>query len=105
MTASRISHSTSSNGCTPSAVKWRAKLRPRCSDWTSRSLVATRWGPLFTRGGGVQRGDYDRRILVRLFPPVKRIDGYCPTSWGRRARRPQHLVVGPYTPVVQALAR
>src|SRR5918996_5556606 len=39
MTASRVSHSTSSNGCAPSVVKDRLKVRPVVR--TSCSLVAT----------------------------------------------------------------
>src|SRR5438874_5085849 len=49
MTASRVSHSTSSNGWTPSFVKKRLSLRPLL--WRSRSFVATD-GPLSVPGEG-----------------------------------------------------
>src|SRR6266540_3393525 len=50
MTASRVSHSISSNGCTPSFVKYGLKRRPFPRTSTSRSLVAT--APLLTPAGG-----------------------------------------------------
>ena len=41
MTASRTSHSTSSNGCFPSVVKYREKVKPSRMTSTSPSFVAT----------------------------------------------------------------
>src|SRR5688572_11314839 len=41
MTASRTCHSTSSNGCVPSVVKYRVNVRPSRMTSTSPSFVAT----------------------------------------------------------------
>src|SRR5947208_12019907 len=41
MTASRVSHSISSKGCTPSFVKYRLKARPPAFVSRSRAFVAT----------------------------------------------------------------
>ncbi len=48
MTASRVSHSTSSNGWRPSVVKYRLKVSPWRMTSTSPSFVATSF-PLLSR--------------------------------------------------------
>src|SRR5437667_8039961 len=93
MTASRTSHSTSSNGCVPSLVKNRLNPSPEAFASTSRSLVATPAPPSCSAGK-----DYNRVIpTARLCPAAPGLSSrrrlndpkYC----GRSGPRPQHVVV------------
>src|SRR5918992_3018529 len=93
MTASRVSHSTSSNGWRPSLVKYRLKLRPRPAV-TSRSLVATDY-PFLVAGKGYS-GVITTIGFCSSVPDVSSrrspiIAGCC----GNTPNRPQHVGVAP----------
>src|SRR5438034_8316040 len=90
MTASRVSHSTSSNGCTPSRVKYRLNLSPVgfvprsfCLVATSPSCLESR-GEAASAGGspGESLGINDSRVILPPEAPGCQVirPGYSPTS-------------------------
>src|SRR6476646_5623985 len=92
MTASRVSHSTSSNGWTPSLVKKRLNDSPFSFTETSRSFVAMT-PPVRLSGKdyiGVIRGAYYTPEAERCQASFSQ---YVALSGENLPREPQHLVV------------